>query len=96
MQGVRGLEHLRAREGANQVQGVRGLGHLRAREAATPLQGVRGLSDLRAREAEVQVQGVPRGSRRGDSRALPPVHPKPEILVEFDDVEDPGEEDEYI
>ena len=24
----------------------------------------------------------------------PPVHPKPEILVECDDVEDPGEEDE--
>jgi len=24
----------------------------------------------------------------------PPVHPKPEILVEFEDVEDPGEEDE--
>ena len=24
----------------------------------------------------------------------PPVHPKPEILVEYEDVEDPGEEDE--
>ena len=96
MQGVRGLTDLRAREGAKPVQGVRGLEHLRAREGANQVQGVRGLSDLRAREAEVQVQGVPRGSRRGGSRALPPVHPKPEILVEFDDVEDPGEEDEYI
>ena len=26
----------------------------------------------------------------------PPVHPKPEILVEPDDVEDPGDEDECI
>jgi hypothetical protein len=26
----------------------------------------------------------------------PPVHPKPEILVEFEDVEDPGEEDERV
>ena len=26
----------------------------------------------------------------------PPVHPKPEILVEPEDVEDPGEEDDSI
>ena len=34
VQGVRGREHLRAREAAKPVQGVRGLGHLRAREAS--------------------------------------------------------------
>ena len=74
------------------MQGVRGSEHLRAREAAKQVQGVRGLRHLRAREAEIRVQGVPRGSRPGGSRAPPPVHPKPEILVEPEDVEDPGEE----
>ena len=39
-----------------------------------------------------QLQGVPRGSRRAAPVLCPPVHPKPEILVECEDVEDPGEE----
>ena len=102
---VRGLSNLRAREAARSAgarasastggseAGARsaGLEHMRAREAAKQVQGVRGLRHLRAREAEIRVQGVPRGSRPGGSRpAPPPVHPKPEILVEPEDVEDPG------
>ena len=78
------------------MQGVRGLGLLRAREKAKRVQGVRGRERLRAREKAKQVQGVPRGSRRGVFRAPPPIQPKPEILVEFEDVEDPGEEDERV
>ena len=36
-----------------------------------------------------------RSAREAATRVLsPPVHPKPEILVEYEDVEDPGEEDE--
>jgi hypothetical protein len=36
-----------------------------------------------------------RAARDAASPALcPPVHPKPEILVELEDVEDPGEEDD--
>ena len=38
-----------------------------------------------------------RAARDGAAPALhPPVQPKPEILVECEDVEDPGEEDERI
>ena len=73
LQGVRGLKHLRAREGAKQVQGVRGLGHLRAREGAKQVQGVRGLKHLRAREAAKHVQGVSRGSRGVRSSDPPPL-----------------------
>ena len=36
-----------------------------------------------------------RSAREAATRVLcPPVHPKPEILDEYEDVEDPGEEDE--
>ena len=74
MQGVRGLEHLRAREGAKRVQGVRGLEiceHRRQRHRCKECRS--------AREAATRV-------------LCPPVHPETEILVEPEDVEDPGEE----
>ena len=36
-----------------------------------------------------------RRARDAAARAIhPPVHPKPEILVELEDVEDPGEDDD--
>ena len=98
MQGVRGLEHLRAREGAKILQGVRGLEHLRAREGAKPVQRVRGREHLRAREAATPLQGLPRGSRGVRSSDPPPFRLQPDAKVvpaikrEPSDTSDPGED----
>ena len=104
--GVPRERDLRAREGAKAVQGVRGREYLRTREAATPVQGggarasaSTGGGETPARSAgalrSASTGGGSTGARSARARdaaapVLCPVHPKPEILVECEDVEDPG------
>ena len=58
MQGVQGIEHLRAPAPKDQMQGMQGIEHLRAPAHQEQMQGMQGIEHLRAPAHQECMQGM--------------------------------------
>jgi hypothetical protein len=58
MQGLRGRQHMPARQAEEPLQGLRGRRHMPARQAEERMQGLRGQLHMPARQAEERMQGL--------------------------------------